>query len=186
MQGFKPCPNRCAELTAVSSLNLTDVTRSKYGVAWPVATWLRLTMGVSTLLSQGLHGEIGRKKSESVSDNSQPMSETYESSKVGSGIGETSEDAAARMVFVDGRVFASEAEAKRHKESFLAHQRQLDYDRDRGSVVSVDDVVAAVAAEYALVRNRLLNIATRVAPRARCCGRLKKSGRLSTPKSHWF
>lgn len=80
--------------------------------------------------------------------------------------GETSEEAAARLVYVDGRVFGTEADAKRHKESFLAHQRQLDYDRDVGSVVAIKDVLSAVAAEYALVRNRLLNIATRIAPRA--------------------
>lgn len=79
---------------------------------------------------------------------------------------ETVEEAAERPVFGDGRVFSSEAEAKRHKESFLALMRELDYDRENGAVVPVDDVVATVAAEYALVRNRLLNIATRVAPRA--------------------
>lgn len=79
---------------------------------------------------------------------------------------ETPEQAAERIVFQDGRVFPSEAEAKRHKESFLALMRELDYDRENGSVVSIIDVVLAVAAEYALVRTRLLNIATRVAPRA--------------------
>lgn len=79
---------------------------------------------------------------------------------------ETPEQAAERIVFQDGRVFESEAEAKRHKESFLALMRELDYDRENGSVVSIGEVVSAVAAEYALVRNRLLNIATKVAPRA--------------------
>lgn len=82
------------------------------------------------------------------------------------GAEETVEEAAERLVYEDGRVFATEAEAKRHKESFLALRQELEYDRETGLVVPVDEVVAAITAEYALVRNRLLNIASRVAPRA--------------------
>ncbi|WP_143062063.1 hypothetical protein [Faunimonas pinastri] len=79
---------------------------------------------------------------------------------------DTIEDEAERLVFESGRVFATEAEAKRHKESYLALLRELEYDREIGAVVLVGDVVTAVTGEYALVRNRLLNIASRVAPRA--------------------
>lgn len=78
---------------------------------------------------------------------------------------ETVEQAAERLVF-SGRVFTSEAEAKRHKESFLALRQELEYDREIGRVVLIEDVVGAVTGEYALVRNRLLNVSSRVAPRA--------------------
>lgn len=72
--------------------------------------------------------------------------------------------AEAAALAVSG-VFATEAAAKRHKESFAAHLRQLQYDRELGRVVAIDDVVAIVAAEYGKVRSRLLNIPARVAPR---------------------
>lgn len=79
---------------------------------------------------------------------------------------ETAAQVAKRLVYEEGRVFTSEAEAKRHKESFLALHQELEYDRKIGKVVLIDDVVSAITGEYAIVRNRLLNVASRVAPRA--------------------
>jgi hypothetical protein len=69
---------------------------------------------------------------------------------------ETLEQAADRIVNVEGRAPFSKAEAERIKENYLALLRQLEYDRESGKVVG----------EYALIRNRFLNIASRVSPRA--------------------
>lgn len=60
----------------------------------------------------------------------------------------------------------SKAEAERVKENYAARLKQLEYDRESGAVVEIDDVVVAVASEYAVVRNKLLDIGTKVAPRA--------------------
>ena len=79
--------------------------------------------------------------------------------------GETLEEAAERIVNVEGRATWSKAEAERVKENFAALLKQLEFDRESGRVVEIDDVVVAVAAEYALVRNKLLNIGSRVAPK---------------------
>jgi hypothetical protein len=79
--------------------------------------------------------------------------------------GETPEEAADRIVNVEGRALWSKAEAERVKENYAAKLRQLEYDRESGLVAEVDDVVMAVASELSLVRNKLLNIGSRVAPR---------------------
>ena len=75
-------------------------------------------------------------------------------------------DEAADRIINDGSfVLLSKAEAEAKKENYLALLRQLEYDRESGSVVAVADVAQKVANEYALVRNRLLSIPSRVAPR---------------------
>lgn len=79
---------------------------------------------------------------------------------------ETPEQAADRIVNVEGRAPYSKAEAERIKENYLALLRQIEYDREFAAVVEIDDVIAAVVGEYALVRNKLLNIGSRIAPRA--------------------
>lgn len=79
---------------------------------------------------------------------------------------ETAEEAADRIVNVEGRAPFSKAEAERIKENYLALLRQLEYDRESGKVAEIADVVQAVVEEYALIRNRVLNIASRVSPRA--------------------
>lgn len=56
------------------------------------------------------------------------------------------------------------AEAQRVKENYLALLRQLQYDQESGKVVAVDDVAAAVAAEYGIVRSRLLGLPAKIAP----------------------
>ncbi|WP_162783401.1 hypothetical protein [Devosia naphthalenivorans] len=78
---------------------------------------------------------------------------------------ETPEEAADRIVNVEGRALFSKAEAERVKENYLALLRQLEYDRESGAVAEINDVVTAVVTEYALVRNKLLNIGSRIAPR---------------------
>jgi hypothetical protein len=77
---------------------------------------------------------------------------------------ETLEEAAARIVIDEGALW-SKAEAERVKENYAAKLRQLEYDRESGLVAEIDDVVIAVATELSLVRNKLLNIGSRVAPR---------------------
>lgn len=80
--------------------------------------------------------------------------------------GETPEDAAERIVLQEGRAPYAHAEATRIKENYLALLRQLEFDQKSGAVVPIDAVVAGVVEQYAKVRNKLLNIPTRVAPRA--------------------
>jgi len=79
---------------------------------------------------------------------------------------ESPEDAAERIVFREGRVFDTEAEAKRHKESYLALLRELEYDRESGLVIEIAESVKQIGIEYAAVRSRLLAIPNKVAPRA--------------------
>lgn len=79
---------------------------------------------------------------------------------------ETPEAAAERIVFREGRVFDTEAEAKRHKESFLALLRELEYDKEVGAVVEIAESIRQIGVEYAAVRSRLLAIPSKVAPRA--------------------
>ena len=79
--------------------------------------------------------------------------------------GETPEDAADRIVNVEGRAEWSKAEAERVKENYAARLKQLEYDRQSGQVVDIDDVVIAVASEYAILRSRFLDIGSKVAPR---------------------
>lgn len=74
------------------------------------------------------------------------------------------EDMAGRMVSADGSELWSKADAEKVKENYAARLKQLEYDRASGLVVPIDDVVVAVAGEYAVVRNRLLGIGSKVAP----------------------
>ena len=78
---------------------------------------------------------------------------------------ESLEEAAERIVFREGRVFETEAEAKRHKESYLALLRELEYDRESGLVVEVDESLRQLAKELSAVRTRLLAIPNKVASR---------------------
>jgi hypothetical protein len=72
---------------------------------------------------------------------------------------------ADRAVRVDGHAPYTLAEAERVKENYLALLRQLQYDRESGAVVLVDQVAAAIAGEYSIVRNRLLSLPAKIAPR---------------------
>ena len=78
---------------------------------------------------------------------------------------ETPEQAAERIVFREGRVFDTEAEAKRHKESFLALLRELEYDKEIGAVVEITESIRQIGIEYAAVRSRLLAVPAKAAPR---------------------
>jgi len=75
-------------------------------------------------------------------------------------------DAAQEMVSAPGGARWSKAEAERIKENYAALLRQLEFERESGQVVEIEDVVVAVASEYAVVRNRLLGIGSKVAPTA--------------------
>lgn len=97
--------------------------------------------------------------------------------RVRTGVGTAGKNAAAarkeqkvkepeREFTLDGRSVFSKSEAERIKENCLALMRRLDLDKAIAAVVEIDDVVMAVVAEYALVRNKLLNIASKIAPRA--------------------
>lgn len=72
---------------------------------------------------------------------------------------------ADQAVRIEGRAPYTLVEAERIKANYLALLRQLQYDRESGAVVAVDEVAAAVGAEYAIVRNNLLGLPTKLAPR---------------------
>lgn len=78
--------------------------------------------------------------------------------------GETIEEAAARIVLNSDEV-PDKAISEKIKEHYVAQLRRLEYDRESGLVAEIDDVAIAVATELSLVRNKLLNIGSRVAPR---------------------
>ena len=79
---------------------------------------------------------------------------------------ETPEQAAERIVVAEGRAPYQLAEAIRIKENYLALLRQLEFDVKSGAVVPIDTVIAGIVEQSSRIRNKLLNIATRVAPRA--------------------
>ena len=78
---------------------------------------------------------------------------------------ETPEQAAERIVLKEGAAPYDHAEAVRIKENFLAMLRQLEYDMKSGAVVPVEEVAKQVAAEYAIIRSRLISIPARSAAR---------------------
>lgn len=57
------------------------------------------------------------------------------------------------------------AEATRQKEIYLALLRKLEFDRESQKVVEIDDVVKIVVGEYAIIRNRILSMGAKLAPR---------------------
>src|SRR5688500_6972656 len=81
-------------------------------------------------------------------------------------IDKSAEDIAHQIVNIEGDAPHSKAEAERIKENYLALLRQIEYDREKQKVVPISEVVQAIADEYAKVRGRLLNISSRVSPRA--------------------
>lgn len=78
---------------------------------------------------------------------------------------ETPADAAERIVRETGAPY-THAEAVRIKENYLALLRQLEFDQKSGAVVPIDLVIAVLVEQLAKVRNKVLGIAVRVAPRA--------------------
>lgn len=80
--------------------------------------------------------------------------------------GETPEQAAERIVVREGAAPYDHAEAVRIKENYLALLRQLEFDLKSGAVVPIDVVVAVLVDQLARVRNKVLSISVRTAPRA--------------------
>lgn len=64
-----------------------------------------------------------------------------------------------------GEALLSKVDAERVKENYAALLKHLEFDRKVGAVAEIEHVVVAVASEFALVRNKLLNIGSRLAPR---------------------
>ena len=75
------------------------------------------------------------------------------------------EELADQVVNIEGRAPYSLVEAERIKANYLGLLRQLQYDRESGAVAPIDEIAAAVASEYAIVRNRLLGLGVKLAPR---------------------
>ena len=80
--------------------------------------------------------------------------------------GESPEEAAERIINVGGRVLVSKAEAERIKDNYIALMRQLEFEREDFRLVPIEDVVEQVIAEYQLVKNKLIGLGARIAPRA--------------------
>jgi hypothetical protein len=55
------------------------------------------------------------------------------------------------------------------KEGYLALLRQLEFDEKAGLVVPIDDVVREVASEYAALKNLIMGMASKLAPRVIAC-----------------
>lgn len=79
---------------------------------------------------------------------------------------ETPEEAAERLIEQGGVQLHTHGEAVRRKENYLALLRQLEFDIKSGAVVPIDIVVAGIVEQFSRVRNKMLSIPTRVAPRA--------------------
>lgn len=80
------------------------------------------------------------------------------------GADETPAEAAERIVSTGGRIFATKAEAERHKESYNALLRELEFDQALGAVALIEDVQAEVTAAYLRVKTRLLAIGAELTP----------------------
>lgn len=74
------------------------------------------------------------------------------------------EEEARLLVSADGEELLSKAEAEQVKENYAARLKQLEFEREAASVVTVEDAALHVASEYAVVRNRLGKIAADIAP----------------------
>jgi hypothetical protein len=79
---------------------------------------------------------------------------------------ESPAEAAERIVVREGGAPYDHAEAVRIKENYLALLRQLEFDLKSGAVVPIDVVIAVLVEQLARVRNKVLAIGVRVAPRA--------------------
>lgn len=66
-------------------------------------------------------------------------------------------------------VFSSLPDAELHKTSYEAKLKELDYDLKSGRVVLIDDVAAAIGAQYASIRTRLLAMPAETAPQLFNC-----------------
>lgn len=103
-----------------------------------------------------------RKGEELPADRSAPIADTSGDFADGPSIS----DMAEQLVSADGTELWSKADAEKVKENYAARLKQLQFARESGLVVEVDDVVVAVAHEYAIVRNKLLDLGSKIAPLA--------------------
>ena len=71
---------------------------------------------------------------------------------------------AAEASNVIGDLFGTRAQAELARDSYMAHIRRLQYDREIGKVVEVDRVAAVVGDALARVRTRLLAIPAERSP----------------------
>lgn len=78
---------------------------------------------------------------------------------------ESPAQAAERIVVREGRAPYDHAEAVRIKENYLALLRQLEYERESGKVVAIEDVAKAVVAQSFKIRNKILGLGSRLAAR---------------------
>lgn len=72
---------------------------------------------------------------------------------------------AERMITAGVVTMLPHAEAVAKKENFLALLRELEYDRESGSVVAIEEAVREIVEQLARVRTKLLSIPTKVAGR---------------------
>lgn len=65
---------------------------------------------------------------------------------------------------IESAELLTKAQAEQVKENYLARQRKLQYEREAGELVPVDQAAQQVANEYAKVRSKLLALPTELAP----------------------
>jgi phage terminase Nu1 subunit (DNA packaging protein) len=78
---------------------------------------------------------------------------------------ETPEAFVNRTVIDGGNAPWSIKEAQRIRENAVAMLRQIEVDRERGKVVLVEDIAQALTAEFHVLRNGILSLGARLAPR---------------------
>jgi hypothetical protein len=77
--------------------------------------------------------------------------------------------APTKVTQIEGRAPYSAAEASRVKENYAALARQLEFERQAGSVIEVAKIASVVAGKLANVRSKMLGLGSEVAPRGIMC-----------------
>jgi non-ribosomal peptide synthetase component E (peptide arylation enzyme) len=80
------------------------------------------------------------------------------------GIRQPADTNLTEVTAIDGEELWSRAEAEQVKENYAARLKQLEFERESGRVVTIDDAAEIFAAVCGIVRKRLRRISADVAP----------------------
>ncbi len=85
--------------------------------------------------------------------------------------GPIAENAAAAFAatLATGGVFLTRGDAEKARDSYVAHLRQLEYERERGKLIEIEKVGQAWEADFSQIRTRLLAIPAEHAPQLHRC-----------------
>lgn len=155
-----------SEFAALHSVSRKTVTKWKER-GWLVFAGDEVDVDASNALLKKYRRDAGETVTQSVTQapkGNKASAVTQAKPEVTIRPGETIEQAAFRALVSDDVVMTFD-EARLLKEKYLGLLNQLEYDKESGLVVEVAEVTAAVGAEYAKVRTRLLAIPAEQAPR---------------------